>query len=258
MTNGTEEQAKVATHDWHLQNTRELYGNKLAALDGDIGYVKDFYFDDRNWVIRYVVADTGSWLTGRLVLLSPHALGKLEQYTKTLHVELRKMQIENSPSIDAHRPVSRPDEVEYYKYYGWPGYWDGTAMWGYNPYPVAQPPLSEVAKDQRQFHHRSEKHLRSTQSVAGHNIHAADGMIGRVSGFMVDDRSWEICHLVAETGEWYAGKEILIPTTKVERISYEESKVFVTLTIADLQQTPENHIATTGVRARRAESPRVE
>jgi len=57
-----------------LQHIKELYGDKLAALDGEIGRVRDVYFDDKTWVIRYVVADTGSWLTGRLVLLSPHAI----------------------------------------------------------------------------------------------------------------------------------------------------------------------------------------
>src|SRR5450755_3341592 len=102
-----------------LQNITEFYGHKLAALDGDIGHVKDFYFDDKSWVIRYLVADTGSWLTGRLVLLSPHAFGKLDPYEKIFHVKLRKAQIENSPSIETHRPVSRQYEVEYYRYYGW-------------------------------------------------------------------------------------------------------------------------------------------
>jgi hypothetical protein len=26
--------------------------------------VKEFYFDDKYWAIRYLVADTGNWLTG--------------------------------------------------------------------------------------------------------------------------------------------------------------------------------------------------
>ncbi len=49
------------------------YGHKLAALDGEIGSVKDFYFDDKTWTIRYLVADTEPWLPERLVLLYPHA-----------------------------------------------------------------------------------------------------------------------------------------------------------------------------------------
>jgi hypothetical protein len=59
-----------------LRSIRQLYGKKLGACDGDIGHVKDFYFSDQQWVARYVIADTGSWLTGRLVLISPHAFGK--------------------------------------------------------------------------------------------------------------------------------------------------------------------------------------
>ena len=230
-----------------LQNLKELYGNKLAALDGDIGHVKDFYFDDENWVIRYLVADTGSWLTGRLVLLSPHAFGKLNQsektLQKTLQIKLRKMQIENSPSIDLHKPVSRQYETEYYGYYGLPAYWNGDAIWGPINYPVVLPPTEKEMEIYKKYHHRDDKHLRSTQAVTGYNIQSVDGKIGHVSSFLVDDRSWEIREFVIETGHWYSGKEILIPPSKVERISYKESKVFVSLTKADIQQTAENDIS---------------
>jgi hypothetical protein len=230
-----------------LQSIKQLYGNKLAALDGDIGHVKDFYFDDKNWVIRYLVVDTGSWLTGRLVLLSPHAFGKLDQSEKTLQktiqIKLRKMQIENSPSIDLHKPVSRQYEVEYYGYYGWPAYWNGDAMWGLSGYPMILPPSKKEMEIQKKHHHRDDKHLRSTQAVTGYHIQSVDGEIGHVSSFLVDDKNWEICELVVETGHWYSGKEILIPPSKVERISYEESKVSVNLTKADIQETAENDIS---------------
>jgi hypothetical protein len=35
-----------------MRSIKQLYGDKLGASDGDIGHVKDFYFDDQNWVIR--------------------------------------------------------------------------------------------------------------------------------------------------------------------------------------------------------------
>ena len=226
-----------------LQSIKQLYGNKLAALDGDIGHVKDFYFDDENWVVRYLVADTGSWLTGRLVLLTPHAFGKLDQDEKTLHIKLHKKKIQDSPSIESHKPVSRQYETDYYAYYGWPAYWDGSAMWGIGGYPVILPPSKKEMELQKKFHHRDDKHLRSMQEVIGYNIQSVDGEIGHVSSFLVDDRSWAIHELVIETGHWFSGKEILIPTSKVKRISYEESKVFVSLTKADIQQTAENEVS---------------
>ena len=63
---------------------------------------------------------------------------------------------------------------------------------------------------------------------------------------MVDDKSWAVRELVVETGHWYAGKEILLSPAKVQRISYEESKVFVSLTMADIQRTAENEVAKAG------------
>jgi hypothetical protein len=228
-----------------LQNIKELYGYKLAGSDGDVGQVKDFYFDDKNWVIRYLVADTGSWLQGRLVLLSPHAFGELDGYEKTLHINLRKKQIEESPSIEMHKPVSRQYEVEYYRYYGWPAYWNGGAMWGMGGYPVMLPP-SQDEMAAHLCHHRDDKHLRSTLAVTGYHIHAVDGVIGHVTGFLVEPRSWAIGKMVVEAGHWYYGREILISPDKIDRISYEDSSVFVNLTKADIQGTAEFEVARAG------------
>ena len=247
MTQSSQDVLIVPTVDSHLENTKELLGDRLAALDGDIGHLSDFYFDDNIWVVRYAVADTGDWLTGRLVLLSPHAFGKLDQHEKTLHINLRKMQIQDSPSIESHKPVSRQYEVEYYRYYGWPAYWAGDAMWGMGGFPVLVPPLKDEIETQRLYYHRDDKHLQSALEVTGYPIEATDGKIGRVTGFLVDDRSWAIRELVVEAGHWYSGgKEIRIPTSKVERISYKEEKVIVTLTKADIQNTAEHAIARTG------------
>jgi hypothetical protein len=229
-----------------LQNITELYGHKLAATDGDIGQIKDFFFNDQSWVIRYLVADTGSWLTGRLVLLSPHALGHLNRTEKILSVNLTRKQIENSPSIDAHKPVSRQYEIEYYRYYGWPTYWDGGAMWGLGGYPVIMPLSKEEIASNHHHHRHDDKHLRSARAITGYQIHTVDGIIGHVSGLMVDEKSWAIGELVVECGHWYAGKEILIAPAKVKRISYEESTVYVSLTKADIQGTAECNVAEAG------------
>jgi hypothetical protein len=230
--------------EFMLQNIKDLYGYKLAALDGEIGQVKDFYFDDKIWVVRYVVADTGPWLTGRLVLLSPHAFGTLEPREKTLRVGLDKKRIENSPSIESHRPVSRQYEEEYFHYYGWPTYWSGGGMWGGGGYPTILPPYQDEPQILGRSSRRSDdKHLQSAQSVTGYHVQAVDGTMGHVSGFVVDARSWAIRELSVETGHWYAGREILISTDAVERIGYDESKVFVSLTQTEIRQAAESGLA---------------
>ena len=79
-----------------LLSLRQLYRKKLRSSDGDIGHVEDFYFNDQQWAIRYVVADTGSWLSGRLLLISPQVFGNLHQDGDCLFVNLTRQQIENS------------------------------------------------------------------------------------------------------------------------------------------------------------------
>jgi hypothetical protein len=226
-----------------LQSIRQLYGHQLAALDGDIGHVKDFYFDDRNWAVRYVVADTGSWLPGRQVLISPHAFGDLQPSGKLLPVKLTRKQIENSPSIELHKPVSRQYEEEYHRYYGWPGYWQGDGLWGVSGLPIAPLPLNPVAAEgvpaigpQLQ---RADANLRSTQAVSGYHLQASDGIIGHVADFMMDDQSWAIRELVIRIGHRLSGKNVQIPTNAVDRISYEESTVFVKLTRGAIEQSNE-------------------
>jgi len=226
-----------------LRSIKQLYGEKLGTSDGEIGHVKDFYFDDQKWAVRYVVVDTLSWLSGRLVLISPHAFGNFHQYDHYLLVELTRKQIENSPPIESHKPVSRQYEAEYYRYYGYPSYWNGIEMWGATGFPVVPPPDIMVPEDDshRGASDGEDPHLRSTKAVAGYHIHASDGEIGHVTDFMIDDKSWEIRHLVVETGHWFAGKEIAITPAHIDRISYERSSVFVNLTRATILDAPEYH-----------------
>jgi hypothetical protein len=116
-------------------------------------------------------------------------------------------------------------------------------MWGIGSYPIVLPPTKKEIEIQKKYHHRDDKHLRSIQEVIGYHIHSKDGEIGHVSSFLVDDKSWEIRELIIEAGHWYSGKEILIQPSKVDRISYEESNVYVNLTMADIQETAKNNVS---------------
>lgn len=229
-----------------LKSIRQLYGKKLGSSDGAIGHVKDFYFDDQNWAVRYVVADTGSWLTGLQVLISPHAFGSLHQAGSVLSVNLTRKQIEDSPSIESHVPVSRHYEEEHYRYYGWPSYWQGDGLWGMSGMPVMPLPsiplLREPDTASRKQSKRADAHLRCTQAVNGYHLKASDGTTGRVCDFMIDAQSWAICKLVIKTGPLLSGREVEIPISKVDRISYERSTVSVNMTVQAVEQSPEHHL----------------
>jgi hypothetical protein len=230
-----------------LHSLKQFYGNLLEASDGDLGQVRDFYFDDANWAVRYVVADTGTWLTSRQVLLSPHAFPNLQPAGKVLRVNLTRQQIADSPPIELHKTVSRQYEEAYHQYYGWPYYWEGDGLWGgLRGFPVlgAPPgvaPGAPVTPTSLAIE-RADAHLRSAQAVNGYHLQATDGIIGHVCDYLVDDQSWAIAGLVVKTGHRFTGKEVQLAVSEVERISYEDSTVFVKLTKAAVEKCPEHNL----------------
>ncbi len=72
--------------------------------------------------------------------------------------------------------------------------------------------------------------------MKGYHLQASDGITGHIADFMMDDESWAIGELVIKTGHRFTGKEVLIPVSKVDRISYDESSVFVNLTKEAVEQ----------------------
>jgi uncharacterized protein YrrD len=221
-----------------LHSIQQRYGEKLRASDGEIGHVRDFYFDDNNWTVRYLVADTGGWLSGRLVLISPHALGHLYPEGKVLLVNLSRQQIEDSPSIEEHKPVSRQLEEEYHRHYGYAYYAESMPLWGLGGYPVLAPPPRETDPQQG-----VDSHLRSARVVANYKVEANDGVVGAVTDFLIDGRTWVIREIVIECGHWYAGKKVVISTDKVSRISHDQSTIYVDSTkqaFAEASEQPQS------------------
>jgi hypothetical protein len=219
-----------------LHKAKTLKGYKLDSLDGEFGEMKEFYFDDRHWVVRYLVANTGNWLTGREVLISPYVLVAAIKVEQHITVDLSKKQIEESPSWDNDKPVSRQFEDSYHGYYGYPTYYGGPYIWGTYPYLERNPEAWNVPN---QAQEARDSHLRSTDSVSGHFIQATDGEIGHVEDFIIDDETWAIRYLVVDTRNWWPGKKVLVSPQWIERVSWSDKKVFVNLTREAIKQSPE-------------------
>lgn len=224
-----------------LHSLKTLLGHALHANDGDIGHVRDFYVDDRRWVVRYVVAATGSWLCGRRVLLAPYAFGDLRDAAGLLQVDLSRKEIEDSPSIDTHKPVSRQYEEQYCQHYGWPYYWQGNGLWGMSGFPtMAVPPglrATDLAVVPLPPLEPADAHLRSMHAVHGYRLQASDGTVGHVADFLMDAHSWEIRHLVIAVARPQAGRPTHISAAAVAKVSSEESTVFVDATVAEVERS---------------------
>jgi len=219
-----------------LSKATTLTGYTLESLDGEIGKVKEFYFDDKHWTIRYLVAETGNWLTGRQVLISPYALGAVSKDKQHIVITLTNKQIEDSPILSSDKPVSRQFEEAYYGYYGWSAYWVGPHIWGAHPYIVRN---RDDQRESTQVEKAWDLHLRSTHEVSGYHVHAADGEIGHVEGFVIDDETWAIRYLLIDTRNWWPGKRVLVSPQWIERVGWSELEVFVNLSREAIKQSPE-------------------
>jgi len=222
------------------KSVKDLNGKAIVATDGEIGTVGDFYFDDKSWTIRYLIARTGSWFQGKDVLLSPFAVGKAILSADTLNVSLTKKQVEDSPSIDTDKPVSRQHEAKFHDYYGYPYYWSGPYLWGEMYFPqLADADRTIVEERRAEQEDNGDLHLRSAAAVTGHYIEATDGDIGHVADFIIDDESWEIRYMVVDTTNWLPGKKVLVAPRWIDRVSWEESKVYVNLSRQAIENAPE-------------------
>jgi PRC-barrel domain len=224
-----------------LTNSTHLKGLEIHATDGEIGTVDEFYFDDETWAIRYLVAQTGGWLGGRPVLISPFSVVRADWQAKRLDVALTKTQVENSPDILTHQPVSRQHEAAYNQYYGYPYYWGGPFMWGpaLDPAGLTMPAISAGAVANQPESESKDSHLRSSEAVTGYSIEAPDGEIGHVDGYVIDDRSWAIRYIEVATRNWWPGKKVLVSPAWIERVSWPESRVYVGLSREAIQEAPE-------------------
>lgn len=234
-----------------LRKLSGLHGHSIGASDGDIGRIVDFYFDDESWTVRHVVVDTGGWLSGRQVLVSPMSFRSVDWEHDRVAVNLTKDQIENSPSIDTDKPISRQQEVDYYGYYGMPYYWTGPYRWGLSGAPFGYgapagvapvPPASGTAAEREVFarqHREGDPRLRSASAVNGYYLQARDGDIGHVEDFLVDDEDFAIRYLVIDTRNWLPGKHVLVSPDWVDRISWHDSSVYIDVPRQRIENSPE-------------------
>ncbi len=228
-------------------NLKQMLGFAMGATDGEMGKVKDFYFDDSTWIIRYVIVETGNWLSGRKVLIAPQAISAINWSDKCLPVNLNKNQIKNSPDIDTEKPVTRQHEMELYEYYPWNNYW-GTGLWsgGMGTSGMMMPPAVPVGDPVRERNNvntapEGDPHLRSFNNVIGYKIRATDDEIGDADDFLLDESNWTIDKLVIDTGSWLSGKKVLISTHNVQQIEWETMSIVVDLSTKDIEDSPEYH-----------------
>jgi hypothetical protein len=211
-------------------SARELVGCAVHAIDGNIGKVRELFFDDSTWAVRYLVVDVRKWLFHRKVLVSSPALGKPDTERRFIPVSITRDQVRRSPWVNTDMPIALQHQASLHAHYGWEVYWGAEALMG-SPVPDLFSPQAQVNHGGKPF----DPHLRSTKIVTGHEIRALDGSAGRVEDFLIDGETWTIQRLIARTDE---NRFVLLPLTAVTRISFEEQRVFVNASTAEVRSFP--------------------
>ncbi|MDA3959337.1 MAG: PRC-barrel domain-containing protein [Planctomycetota bacterium] len=241
-----------------FQTMKTLKGYAIQGRDGVIGKIRDLLFDDVQWTTRYLVADTGSWLSERQVLLSPYSFASVDDENQRVVVDLTKQQIEDSPSLASDQPISRQFESSHSGYFGWPNYWGTPGILGMSPKfgilpiysgysgqgidgTVVNDPSQQAApdfQDQQILSNKGDPHLRSVNEICGYTLIADDGEVGNVGDVIIDEDGWACRYLIVATGSWWSGKNILLSPDWVEDVSWSSARAFVHMLRSIIKDAP--------------------
>lgn len=231
-----------------LLRAKVLMGVDLDASGERVGTVKDVYFDDGAWGVRYLVIDTGGWLSRHEVLMVPACLEASSMGAEALTTRLTRKQVEESPPLTADMPVSRQYEERLHTHYGWSPYWAMAPfpMAGMYMYPVATAPVvgdPSLPREAREMMDRlkdqGDPNLRSCDEVTGYHIKGLDGDVGHVEDFLIDTSDWRVTHLVVDTRNWLPGKHVVIDIGAIESIAWDDRAVTVRLSQDEIKASPE-------------------
>ncbi len=197
-------------------------------------------FDDRSWVVRYLVVETGGLLQGRRVLLPPTVVRRRDWPQRRLRVPLTHEQIEASPDVDVDKPVSRQKMLELDNYPAW-------APVAWTPEGVVVPPITgevDPPPSNEDDQAAGESHLRSVKEVTRYHVAALDGEIGHVEEMILDDREkqhgpWELRYLVVDTRNWLPGRKVLVAPIWAQSVTWQQHKVRIGLGRDQIEGSPE-------------------
>jgi uncharacterized protein YrrD len=91
--------------DPHLRSTRQITDYQIHATNGEIGHVADFIVDDENWALCNLVVDTGNWLPGKKVIISPAWIKSVNWDDASVTVDRMRESIKNSPDVDPSKAI---------------------------------------------------------------------------------------------------------------------------------------------------------
>ena len=213
-----------------LISTNELLQLKLRARDGEIGSLRDLIFNDTDWTIRELIAETGGWLFGRRVSIDPDAVLEPDVVAGVLPLELTKEQVKDSPPGATRPPTEEPlseDILAWNKSNAIAAIPENLLLAGATvpaqPLAVEPPPPS--------------LRLRSLHDVTSHEVWAGDDHAGTLTGFLVDPVAWDLPLALVQL-DGHDAPTVLLPTRLIADLGWPDRIARTYLDMAVLRDAP--------------------
>jgi uncharacterized protein YrrD len=193
-------------------STNELLDFLVVAKDGNVGYLDDFYLDDKSWIIPYILVESGDWLHRKDVIIANQVIDRVDLSSRRIFLKMTQEQVESSPHIHRGKVISREQEVEYYNHFKGEYYWN------------KQNGITS---------------LHTTKGLMGMGIHTPDSTFGKISDLQFTPVKWTVEHLVVHTHRVLNGKVVLISTKEVAGVDWVNNRVNVRLLEEQIAKAPE-------------------
>lgn len=212
-----------------------------------LGRIHDIYLDDETWAIKWFVVETGHWYSSNKVLLDSKFLTNVSPASRTFHVSIGKEDIENAPSVEEHHPVGEQhDNALLYTAFGhdtllFPGY-AGMIM----PQTLIERSQSSLDEEENRPEQDAtvsaadyaDRHLRSANELLGYTVSATDDTLGPLTDLVINTSRKTITLMALDTSKWLPDRTVVIVPQSIDRISWEDRKLFVTMDKKTIEHSP--------------------
>ncbi len=220
-----------------LYTLNDLEQYTVNAADGYVGKIKDFYFDDRTWKLRYLVVETGIWLKNRKVLLPASAVKLVNKDDKQLSLDMSMYHVKNGPSIERDLSLKPQSEIDYLSYYGYSFYRGATEAHGFDK--DAEAKLAEIfASVDAVRRTYGDRHLRSCKEMINYDIEGSDSQVGYLQSMLFDEKDWSVRYLMLNTSNWWLGHQVLLEPQSIRDVSWGDARIYVNMLRQEIQSTP--------------------
>jgi uncharacterized protein YrrD len=201
-----------------LCNAKSFNRQKLVATDGIAGRVFDVLFHEDGWRIGYVLADVGTWLEGKRILVLPSEVTLVACNASGLTVSLSKAELHRRPHIDTHPSAITPDEIRI-----------PAAL-------TARPAVLEDVIDpcaraggiptfSQLLRSIGDDLVSSANQTLGYQVDCSDGSVGLVDDLIMDIDAWTIRYVVLDVGRWLHPRKVILPVSHIGSVLWRQERI---------------------------------